>query len=168
MRTLTGIQPSGILHLGNYLGAMQPAIAAQDNAGDCYYFIADYHALTSEPDGHKVESKIFDLTADLLAVGLDPKRSVIYQHRWDGEAYRHVGNGLPECRQATQDTRRSICRQYYSLIFDGQRVILTRIDRQIARIFSLTVNPKSRRSSMTDIDTSSSCNVVLKPQHCHV
>jgi tryptophanyl-tRNA synthetase len=41
--------------------------------------VADYHALTTEPDGHTVESKIYDLTADLIAVGLDPKRSVIYQ-----------------------------------------------------------------------------------------
>jgi len=41
--------------------------------------VADYHALTTEPDGHTVESKVYDLTADLIAVGLDPKRSVIYQ-----------------------------------------------------------------------------------------
>jgi tryptophanyl-tRNA synthetase len=60
------------------LGAAQNWVKLQDEY-DCFYFVADYHALTTEPDGHTVESKIFDLTADLLAVGLDPNRSVIYQ-----------------------------------------------------------------------------------------
>ena len=78
MRILSGMRPTGRFHLGNYLGAGQNWVNLQ-NEYDCYYFVADYHALTSEPDGHKVESKIYDLTADLLAVGLDPKRSVIYQ-----------------------------------------------------------------------------------------
>src|SRR5882672_7356074 len=78
MRILSGMRPTGRFHLGNYLGAAQNWVNLQ-NQYECYYFVADYHALTSEPDGHKVESKIHDLTADLLAVGLDPKRSVIYQ-----------------------------------------------------------------------------------------
>jgi len=78
MRILSGMRPTGRFHLGNYLGAAQNWVKLQ-NDYDCYYFVADYHALTTEPDGHTVESKIFDLTADLLAVGLDPKRSVIYQ-----------------------------------------------------------------------------------------
>jgi Tryptophanyl-tRNA synthetase len=72
------MRPTGRFHLGNYLGAAQNWVNLQ-NEYDCYYFVADYHALTTEPDGHTVESKIFDLTADLIAVGLDPKRSVIYQ-----------------------------------------------------------------------------------------
>jgi tryptophanyl-tRNA synthetase len=78
MRILSGMRPTGRFHLGNYLGAAQNWVNLQ-NDYDCYYFVADYHALTTEPDGHTVESKIFDLTADLIAVGLDPKRSVIYQ-----------------------------------------------------------------------------------------
>jgi len=78
MRILSGMRPTGRFHLGNYLGAAQKWVNLQ-NEYDCYYFVADYHALTTEPDGHTVESKIFDLTADLIAVGLDPKRSVIYQ-----------------------------------------------------------------------------------------
>src|ERR1700682_2691551 len=78
MRILSGMRPTGRFHLGNYLGAAKNWVQLQ-NKYDCYYFVADYHALTTEPDGHTVESKIFDLTADLLAVGLDPKRSVIYQ-----------------------------------------------------------------------------------------
>ena len=78
MRILSGMRPTGRFHLGNYLGAAQNWVNLQ-NEYDCFYFVADYHALTTEPDGHTVESKIIDLTADLIAVGLDPKRSVIYQ-----------------------------------------------------------------------------------------
>jgi len=78
MRILSGMRPTGRFHLGNYLGAAKNWVELQESY-DCYYFVADYHALTTEPDGHTVESKVFDLTADLIAVGLDPKRSVIYQ-----------------------------------------------------------------------------------------
>src|SRR5258708_3465151 len=77
IRILSGMRPTGRFHLGNYLGAAKNWVELQ-NDHDCYYFIADYHALTTEPDGHTVESKVFDLTADLLAVGIDPKRSVLY------------------------------------------------------------------------------------------
>jgi tryptophanyl-tRNA synthetase len=77
MRILSGMRPTGRFHLGNYLGAAKNWVELQDQY-DCYYFIADYHALTTEPDGHTVESKVYDLAADLLAVGIDPKRSVLY------------------------------------------------------------------------------------------
>jgi tryptophanyl-tRNA synthetase len=77
MRILSGMRPTGRFHLGNYLGAAKNWVELQ-NQYDCYYFVADYHALTTEPDGHTVESKVFDLTADLIAVGIDPKRSVLY------------------------------------------------------------------------------------------
>lgn len=72
------MRPTGRFHLGNYLGAAKNWVDLQKQY-ECFYFVADYHALTTEPDGHTVESKIFDLTADLIAVGLDPSRSVIYQ-----------------------------------------------------------------------------------------
>jgi tryptophanyl-tRNA synthetase len=72
------MRPTGRFHLGNYLGAARNWVELQDQY-DCYYLIADYHALTTEPDGHKVEDKVFDLAADLIAVGIDPGRSVIYQ-----------------------------------------------------------------------------------------
>ena len=78
MRILSGIRPTGRFHLGNYLGAAKNWVNLQSEY-DCYYFVADYHALTTEPDGHKVEDKVFDLTADLIAVGIDPARSVVYQ-----------------------------------------------------------------------------------------
>ena len=78
MRILSGIRPTGRFHLGNYLGAARNWVKLQDDY-DCYYFIADYHALTTEPDGHKAEDKVFDVTSDLIAVGIDPSRSVLYQ-----------------------------------------------------------------------------------------
>jgi len=78
MRILSGMRPTGRFHLGNYLGAAKNWVSLQ-NEYECFYFIADYHALTTEPDGHKAEDRVFDLTADLIAVGIDPKRSVVYQ-----------------------------------------------------------------------------------------
>ncbi len=71
------MRPTGRFHLGNYLGAAKKWVELQ-NQYECFYFVADYHALTTEPDGHKAEDKVFDLTADLIAVGIDPKRSVLY------------------------------------------------------------------------------------------
>jgi len=71
------MRPTGRFHLGNYLGAAKNWVELQ-NQYECFYFVADYHALTTEPDGHKAEDKVFDLTADLIAVGIDPKRSVLY------------------------------------------------------------------------------------------
>ena len=78
IRILSGIRPTGRFHLGNYLGAAKNWVDLQSQY-ECFYFVADYHALTTEPDGHKVEDKVFDLAADLLAVGIDPSRSVVYQ-----------------------------------------------------------------------------------------
>src|SRR5258708_23019653 len=77
IRILSGMGPTGRFHLGNYYGGAKTWVELQ-NDNDCYYSIADSHALPPEPAGHTVESKVFDLTADLLAVGIDPKRSVLY------------------------------------------------------------------------------------------
>ncbi|HUZ87498.1 MAG TPA: tryptophan--tRNA ligase [Candidatus Baltobacterales bacterium] len=77
MRILSGMRPTGRFHLGNYLGAAKNWVELQDQY-ECFYFVADYHALTTEPDGRKAEEKVFELTADLLAVGIDPERSVVY------------------------------------------------------------------------------------------
>ena len=71
------MRPTGRFHLGNYLGAASNWVELQQQY-ECFYFIADYHALTTEPDGHKAEDKVFDLAADLIAVGIDPRRSVLY------------------------------------------------------------------------------------------
>jgi tryptophanyl-tRNA synthetase len=78
MRTLTGIQPSGTLHLGSYLGAMRPAIEAQAR-GECFYFIADYHSMTSLTDAVERRRNTRDVALDWLACGLDPKHSVFWR-----------------------------------------------------------------------------------------
>jgi tryptophanyl-tRNA synthetase len=78
MRTLTGITPSGVLHIGNYFGAMRPAIEAQAS-GDCYYFIADYHSMTSVFDAAERRPTRAAMAIDWLACGLDPKKSVFWR-----------------------------------------------------------------------------------------
>src|SRR5688572_11167327 len=78
MRTLTGIQPSGTLHIGNYFGAMRPAIEAQSR-GECFYFIADYHSMTSLTDAAERRRNTLAVALDWLACGLDPKRSVFWR-----------------------------------------------------------------------------------------
>jgi tryptophanyl-tRNA synthetase len=78
MRTLTGITPSGALHVGNYFGAMRPAIEAQAK-GDCFYFIADYHSMTSVTDPKERRELTRGVAVDWLACGLDPKKSVFWR-----------------------------------------------------------------------------------------
>jgi tryptophanyl-tRNA synthetase len=78
MRTLTGITPSGTLHIGNYFGAMRPAIEAQA-AGDCFYFIANYHSMTSVTDAAERRKNTLGIALDWLACGLDPKVSVFWR-----------------------------------------------------------------------------------------
>lgn len=78
MRVLTGIQPSGALHLGNYFGAMKPAIELQKE-GEAFYFIADYHSMTSLSDAAKRRQYTFDVALDFLACGLDPERCVFWR-----------------------------------------------------------------------------------------
>lgn len=78
MRTLTGIQPSGTLHIGNYFGAMRPAIEAQSR-GECFYFIADYHSMTSLFDAAERRKNTVGVALDWLACGLDPKHSVFWR-----------------------------------------------------------------------------------------
>jgi tryptophanyl-tRNA synthetase len=77
MRILSGIQPSGILHIGNYFGMMRPAIALQAE-GEAFYFIADYHALTSLKDPALLRENSRRVAIDFLACGLDPKRAALF------------------------------------------------------------------------------------------
>src|SRR5580765_8096382 len=78
MRILSGIQPSGILHIGNYFGMMRPAIALQDE-GEALYFIADYHALTSVRDPDVLRENVRRVAVDFLACGLDPERAALFK-----------------------------------------------------------------------------------------
>jgi tryptophanyl-tRNA synthetase len=77
MRILSGIQPSGILHIGNYFGMMRPAIALQAE-GEALYFIADYHALTSLQDPVLLRENSRRVAFDFLACGLDPERAALF------------------------------------------------------------------------------------------
>jgi tryptophanyl-tRNA synthetase len=79
MRILSGIQPSGTLHIGNYFGMMQPAVALQTE-GEALYFIADYHALTSVRDPELLRANSRRVALDFLACGLDPKRATLFRH----------------------------------------------------------------------------------------
>ncbi len=78
MRILSGIQPSGALHLGNYYGMMKPAIELQEK-GEAFYFIADYHSMTSLFDAASRRQNSLEVALDFLACGLDPKRAVFFK-----------------------------------------------------------------------------------------
>ncbi len=77
MRILSGIQPSGTLHLGNYFGMMRPAIELQEQ-GEAFYFIANYHSMTSLSDADDRRRHTIEVALDFLACGLDPKRSAFW------------------------------------------------------------------------------------------
>ena len=78
MRILSGIQPSAAPHIGNYFGMMKPAVELQAQ-GECYYFIADYHSMTSLTDAAERRRNTLDVALDFLACGLDPKKSVFFR-----------------------------------------------------------------------------------------
>jgi tryptophanyl-tRNA synthetase len=78
MRYLSGIQPSGTPHLGNYFGAMRQHVARQA-MGECFFFIADLHSLTTVHDAATLRANIRELAVDYLAVGLDPEKAVIFR-----------------------------------------------------------------------------------------
>ena len=77
-RILSGVQPSGKLHLGNYFGAVKQHIALQDE-GVCFYFIADYHALTTIQDAKTLSDNTRQVALDYLALGLDPDKAVFFR-----------------------------------------------------------------------------------------
>lgn len=74
---LSGIQPSGKLHLGNYFGAMRQHIAMQEEH-DAFYFMANYHTLTSLQNGKELRQNTIDVVLDYLALGLDPKKCTFF------------------------------------------------------------------------------------------
>jgi tryptophanyl-tRNA synthetase len=78
MRILSGLQPTGRLHLGNYFGMMQPSLQLQ-HEGEAYYFIADYHSLTSIQDAKALRENVRNLAIDFLACGLDPEKAVFFR-----------------------------------------------------------------------------------------
>ncbi len=77
MRSLSGIQPSGVLHIGNYFGAIKQFVENQDKS-EGFYFVVDYHALTSLKDAQALKENIHNAVLDFLALGLDPEKSTIF------------------------------------------------------------------------------------------
>lgn len=77
MRVLTGIQPSGDLHIGNYFGSIKPMIDSQ-NDQDVFAFIANYHAMTSLSDGERLAKLTMQAATDFLALGMDPEKSTFW------------------------------------------------------------------------------------------
>src|SRR3989442_11940692 len=78
MRILSGIQPSGVLHIGNYFGMIRPGIALQAE-GQAFYFIAEYHALTSLRDPKALHENSHRVALDFLACGLDPNKAALFR-----------------------------------------------------------------------------------------
>jgi tryptophanyl-tRNA synthetase len=79
-RVLTGFRPTGPLHIGHWAGNVGNAVRLQDEGHECFYFVADWHMLTTDYDRTELlPARVLDLVADLLAAGIDPERSVVYR-----------------------------------------------------------------------------------------
>ncbi|XP_034042893.1 tryptophan--tRNA ligase, mitochondrial [Thalassophryne amazonica] len=78
-RVFSGIQPTGVPHLGNYLGALENWVALQNRYPSVLYSIVDLHSITQPQDPAKLRSNILDMTASLLACGIDPQRTILFQ-----------------------------------------------------------------------------------------
>jgi tryptophanyl-tRNA synthetase len=79
MRIVSGIQPTGNLHLGNYLGAIRNWVAMQDEPGERFFFLADLHAISDRQDPAALKAGIREMAASLIACGVDPARSVLFR-----------------------------------------------------------------------------------------
>jgi len=80
MRTLSGIQPTGNLHLGNYLGAIRNWVRMQDQ-GECFFFLADLHAISQFQEPAELHRAIREMAAALIACGVDPERATLFRQR---------------------------------------------------------------------------------------
>jgi tryptophanyl-tRNA synthetase len=78
MRILSGVQPSGTLHLGNYFGALKQHIELQEEH-ECFYFIANHHSLTTIQDAERLRQLTLDVALDYLALGLDPAKAMLFR-----------------------------------------------------------------------------------------
>jgi tryptophanyl-tRNA synthetase len=76
---LTGVKPTGKVHIGNYIGAIRPALALAQTFSKSLFFIADYHALTTITDPKELRELTYDVAASWIAAGLDPKKTIIYR-----------------------------------------------------------------------------------------
>ena len=100
-RVLTGITTTGTPHLGNYVGAIRPAIAASKNPDILsFYFLADYHALIKCHDPERIHQSTLELAATWLACGLDPDKVIFYRQ-----------SDIPEIPELSSRDRRASCRE---------------------------------------------------------
>jgi tryptophanyl-tRNA synthetase len=91
----SGIQPSGELHLGNYLGAIRNWVALQERFY-CYFCIVDYHAITQDYEPKQMASRVYDMAVDVLACGVDPERSVLFvQSQVTADILLYKGEAVP-------------------------------------------------------------------------
>src|SRR5436305_3345067 len=74
---VSGIRPTGFLHLGNYFGALRNYVKMQDEY-NCYFFVADWHSLTTHPDTKELKASVLHVLAENIAVGLDPDKACLY------------------------------------------------------------------------------------------
>src|SRR3546814_3736363 len=92
MRIVSGIQPTGNLHLGNYLGAIRNWVSMQDDmaaqGGDCLYFLADLHAISMPHVPAELSSNTREMVAALVACGIDPERSILFNQAQDRKSTR--------------------------------------------------------------------------------
>lgn len=91
-RLLTGLQPSGDLHLGNYFGALKPFVdfVRDNNSFESFLMVADYHALTSLKDGEVLRQNIYNIVRDYLAAGIDPTKVVLFRQS-DNQDHMELG-----------------------------------------------------------------------------
>ena len=100
MRVLTGIQPSGTLHWGNYFGAMKSMFDLQAKGEDMFMFIANFHAMTTVRDGATLRKATRDVALDYLACGLDPAKTTAAtatRTRWRTASRRRTGSSRILC-----------------------------------------------------------------------
>src|SRR5436305_8718040 len=74
---MSGIRPTGFLHLGNYFGALRNYVRMQEEF-NCYFFVADWHALTTHPDTKELRNSVLNVVAENMAAGLDPEKVCLY------------------------------------------------------------------------------------------
>lgn len=102
-RVFSGIQPTGVPHLGNYLGALENWVALQHQFPSVLYSIVDLHSITQPQDPAQLRRSILDMTASLLACGIDPERVILFQQSQVGRTGRMDGRMVGFVRNFTAD-----------------------------------------------------------------
>ena len=115
-KILTGIKPTGMPHIGNYLGAIRPAIELSRSENDCFYFIADYHSLTSIKDPKLFKQYVYEGIATWIALGLDTDKATFYRQSDLPEVFEL--NWILACHTPKGDLNRA--HAYKAMVQDNQ------------------------------------------------